>query len=309
MVDKLNPGLWIGLILLLLCSGCAQTPLGVEQNPLEGEIGTASPGKAPLPRKATAKKTPQELATVRRTITEKELRQLGTKDPDLDFYSCLEILCRINKKDKEYIRNDMKKKRPLIVPKHFSSYKDWSPLPPNIVGAGKFPKLILVVKNIPFLGWYQNGTLVNDTYVGIGKMKKWTRRGIYKVNAKDPRHMSTYPNAYGEPAFMPWALHVYNRVWIHAGDVIGPNCSHGCINVPISHIEQLYNWADVGTGVVITESLKDLGSDIKTAHLENPPPKAASVKEQVKGDKKLKPDISVPKQSLGNSNRPATGGI
>ncbi len=316
MVYKLNPGLCIGLIMLLLTSGCAERPLGPGQGFPQDEMEAASPDqkgtKAPSPRKATAKQTPQDLSTSRRTITEKELRQLGEKDPDLEFYRCLEILCRLNKKDKEYIREDMKKKRPLTVPKNFSSYKDWSPLPGTIAGADKFPKLILVVKNIPFLGWYQNGKLVSDTYIGIGKMKAWTKRGIYKVSAKDIHHMSTYPNAYGEPAFMPWALHVYERVWIHAGDVIGPNCSHGCINVPIAHIEQLYNWATIGTGVVITESLNDLGRDIKTAHLENQPQKpqkAPSVKEQVKGDKKLKPEVAAPKQSLGDSNRPATGGI
>lgn len=145
------------------------------------------------------------------------------------------------------------------------SYKDWSPLPEKITGARKFPKLILVVKDIPFLGWYQNGRLVGDTYVCIGRMNTWTKRGLFKVMGKDPSHMSTYPNAYGEPAFMPNALHIYDRVWIHTGDVIGPNCSHGCINVPIGHAQRLYDWANVGTAVLITESLKDLGRDIRKA--------------------------------------------
>jgi hypothetical protein len=60
---------------------------------------------------------------------------------------------------------------------------------------------------------------------------------------------------------------------------------------------------------VITESLNDLGRDIKTAHLENQPQNAPSVKEQANGDKKLKPGVLAPKQSLGDSNRSATGGI
>ena len=194
-------------------------------------------------------------------ITDKAVRNLRQKDPDLEFYRCIEILCRINKKDKEYIRDDMKHKRPLVVPVNFSSFKDWSPLPVNISGALKSPKLILVVKDIHFLGWYQNGRLVGDTYVCTGKMNTWTKKGTFRVQGKDPRHMSTYPNAYGEAACMPDALHIYDRVWIHAGDVTGPNCSHGCINVPIAYSEKLYDWAEIGTPVLITESLKDLGRD------------------------------------------------
>jgi hypothetical protein len=103
---------------------------------------------------------------------------------------------------------------------------------------------------------------------------------MYRVQEKDLNHMSTYPNAYGESAIMPSALHIYERVWIHTGDVIGPNCSHGCINVPIAYSEKLYDWAEVGTAVLITESLKDLGRDMKTTHLEKPPQKTSSVKEK-----------------------------
>lgn len=314
MVGRFNPGLWMGLLVLLLTYGCVQTPIETEQQESQQDqteaAAPAQPGsKASQSPKASAKQTAKDLATVHRVITEKELRQLGDKDPDLEFYHALEILCRLNKKDKEYIREDMKKKRPITVPKNFAAYKDWSPLPRTISGVSKFPKLILVVKNIPFLGWYQNGKLVGDTYICIGKMNTWTKRGIYRVNQKDANHMSTYPNAYGYPSFMPWALHVYERVWIHAGDVIGPNCSHGCINVPIAYSEKLFNWTDIGTGVVITESLKDLGRDIKTAHLDTQPQKGTSVKEQAKEDKKLKSDKQPPAQSLGSSSKAATGGI
>lgn len=277
MVEGLKPGLLIGAIALLALSGCASAPpdngqTGFMPEQVEPAPQTESP-VAPSPLKPSVKASPKELATVRRAISEKEVRKLVVKDPDLDFYRCIEILSRLNRKDKEYIRQDMKRKRPLIVPKNFSVYKDWSPLPSNISGAGKLPKLIVVVKDLHFLGWYQNGRLVGDTYVCIGKMKNWTKKGMYNVQDKDPNHMSTYPNAYGESATMPDALHIYERVWIHTGDVIGPNCSHGCINVPIAYSEKLYNWADVGTAVLITESLKDLNRDIKTSRLAKSPEK------------------------------------
>ena len=270
MLRGLNLGLWVAAIAFLLVSGCATAPVDTAQFEITpDEVGVASgveSAAAPSPSKASVRqvKPPaKDLATLRRPITEKEVRKLETKDPDLEFNRCIEILCRLNRKDKEYIREDMKQKSPLIVPANFSSYKDWSPLPGNIPGAKKFPKLILVVKDIHFLGWYQNGSRVGDTYVCIGKMNAWTKGGMYRVQGKDPSHMSTYPNAYGEAAFMPDALHIYERVWIHTGDVTGPNCSHGCINVPIAYSDKLYDWAEVGTCVLITESLKDLGRDIK----------------------------------------------
>jgi hypothetical protein len=280
-----NSVVWFELpIILLLLSGCAlrKPPVYIppyneaETRPLE------QPVSKPQPPDSQASKSKKELAIVQRTITEKELRKLEEKDPELDFYQCLAILSRLNLKDKEYIRADMKNKRRLKVPKDFSAYKEWSPLPRTITGVGKIPKFILIVKDIPFLGWYNDGKLVNDTYICVGKMRNWTKKGMYRVKVKDPDHMSDYPNAYGEPSLMPFALQIYERVWIHAGDVIGPNCSHGCINVPISHAPKLYAWADIGTVVMVTESLKNLGSDMK-AGLSSIPASGSPTKSAQKG--------------------------
>ncbi|MCE5334033.1 MAG: L,D-transpeptidase [Desulfobacteraceae bacterium] len=283
--------LLICIAVLLVINGCARRPVDMRQveyfPPYEEEEKlpeTRSIKPVPPPRKKTAEKNP---AVSHRRITEKELRLLGERDPDLHIYRCYEILSRLNKKDRDYIREDMKKKRPLIVPKDFSAYKEWSPLPARISGTGKFPKFILVVKDIPFIGWYENGKLVGDSYICIGKMRTWTKRGLYRVKDKDPSHMSTYMNAYGDPALMPLALRVYDRVWIHAGDVVGPNCSHGCINVPLFSADKLYSWADIGAVVLITESLRDLGRDIKLGFTPDKPPSKEPVRtEEQKGSGK-----------------------
>lgn len=275
----LVPGIGL-LIVLFLLPGCVTRQVNMEQAqyipPYEEEAPQPPPSPATQPKKkgkkeaaaqaqkeapAPARKDPP---TVRRAVTEKELRKLAERDPELDFYRCLEILSRLNRKDKEYIRDDMKRKRAIIVPKDFGDYKDWSFLPKTLNGIEKIPKFILVVKDMPFLGWYERGRLVGDTYVCVGKMNTWTKRGMYRIKEKDANHMSNYPNAYGEPSFMPMAMRVYDRVWIHAGDVIGPNCSHGCINVPLGHAEKLFDWADIGTVVMITESLKDFGKEMRT---------------------------------------------
>ena len=291
MVDNFRVGLWAGLlsVLMLLC-GCATKHVDMQQVEVleQNEEQKAAPPApaAAEPRKSTKAASAGKDARwknsplVRRAITEKELRRLEAKDPGLDFSRCVQILSRLNKKDKEYVRNDMKRKRPMLVPRDFSAYKDWTPLPPTIASIGKFPKLILVVKNISFIGWYEHGKLVDDSYVCVGKMNTWTKRGTYRIKQKDPEHMSTYPNAYGDPAYMPMALHVYERVWIHAGDVTGPNCSHGCINVPLYQAEKLYSWTDIGTVVIISESMKDLGQQVKAVYGEKPPNNVPARSEQ-----------------------------
>ncbi|MBP8645552.1 MAG: L,D-transpeptidase [Syntrophobacteraceae bacterium] len=202
----------------------------------------------------------------RRLITEKELAASCEKNPELGRAACLEILARLNSRDRYYIPDDIKNRRPLLVPNSFEAYKDWTPLPKNIQEIRNVRKFILVVKGIPFIGWYENGVLVGDSHICIGKQWGWTRTGLFSVLEKDINHFSqSYPNAYGEPAWMPFAIRVYNRVWIHAGDVIGGFCSHGCINVPIYSAEKLFHWADLGTPVLILDSLDDLRE-----HLEKP---------------------------------------
>jgi ribosomal protein S21 len=198
-------------------------------------------------------------------ITEKDLVKIRQKDPALDVARCVGILARLNGKDPVYIRKDIQHHKPLRAPGDFSCYRDWTPLPRDIAEVRGFHRFILVVKNIAFLGWYENGRLAGDTYVGIGKKNDWTKAGFYKVDRKDPVHWSTYPDAYGDQAVMPDALHIYARVWIHLGDVVGPHCSHGCINVPSGYAGKLWDWADVGAPVLVTESLKTLHRDLEAA--------------------------------------------
>ncbi|MEM5786636.1 MAG: L,D-transpeptidase [Syntrophobacteraceae bacterium] len=250
---------------------------------------------------ASPPKTRKELGLVHRVVTEKELKAYEHRDPDLHFNRCIEILCRLNGKDKEYIRDDIKRKRALTIPRNFAAYKDWSPLPATITGTEKIPKFVLIVKDICFLGWYEKGRLVGDTYVCIGKMNTWTKRGMYRVKEKDPDHMSHYPNAYGEPARMPFAMRVYDRVWIHAGDVVGRNCSRGCINVPLFTSNKLYTWTQIGTPVLITESLKDLGRDVKSGLSAGPASDTRTKTDQRTGTPP-KPSPEKPAKSEPRSN-------
>ena len=147
----------------------------------------------------------------------------------------------------------------MKVPYDFRACMTWTPLPHGIAQIAGHSKFILVAKDIPFLGWYEEGKLVGDTYVCIGKKPEWTKAGLYRVREKVVDQVSSsYRNAYGEPALMPYAMRIYGRVWIHCGDVTGGYCSHGCINLPLDAAVQLFKWADQRTLALIVDSLDDL---------------------------------------------------
>jgi len=199
-----------------------------------------------------------------RTLGFEELEALSDEDPALDQQACLEMLARLNQKDRVYIKEDMKRQRPIRVPNDFTAFKTWSPLPRSLSQIRNEKQFILVSKDIPFLGWYEEGNLAGDTHICIGKKPKWTRAGLYQVKEKAVNHVSSsYRNAYGGPAWMPYAMRIYDRVWIHAGDITGGYCSHGCINLPLDAAAELFKWARAGTHVLIVESLGNLDRALK----------------------------------------------
>jgi hypothetical protein len=200
-----------------------------------------------------------------RVITEDELNNLELKDPTLTSSSSHKILARLNSKAEFYIYGDIRRQRPLRVPNDFRAYRDWTPLPREIKDPAPTPKCILVVKDIPFIGWYEKGKLVGDSQVALGMPGEETKAGVYKILDKAvEKYSMSYRNDLGEPAWMPWAMRIYGGVWIHAGDISGPYCSHGCMMLPMSAAEELFHWTDAQTTVVIVESLSDLSKRAKS---------------------------------------------
>ena len=200
-----------------------------------------------------------DTAWTMRTISNQELEAWAEKDPDLSRRACMEILARLNLKGRIYIQEDIKQRKALKVPNDFLAYLTWTPMPQRIAQVSEQSKFILVIKDIPFLGWYERGSLTGDTHICIGKKPGWTKAGLYRVKEKDVDHVSaSYRNAYGSAALMPFAMRIYERVWIHGGDITGGYCSHGCINLPLDTAAELFKWTEQGTMVLIVESLEDL---------------------------------------------------
>lgn len=198
-----------------------------------------------------------DVTWTKRAISQEELLALEKSDPSLDLNTCLDILARLNCKEPFYIRHDIREGRGLKVPMDFNAYRNWTPLPvrlPEKMCAT--PKLILVVKDIAFIGWYESGVLVGDSQACTGVSGQDTRAGSYRVEEKDAEHTSSsYPNDFGSPAWMPFSLRIYETVWIHAGNVFGAHCSHGCVTLPIEKAEALFRWAEPGTPVLVTETV------------------------------------------------------
>jgi hypothetical protein len=199
-----------------------------------------------------------------RVISQDELSRLNEKDSTLTPAVCCLILARLNAKAHYHVSDDIRNGRSLKVPNNFGSYKHWTPMPRYLPKLDGVPKFILVVKDIPFLGWYAEGRLVRDSYICIGKSGERTEAGLFMIEEKDVNHLSrSYPNSYGQPAWMPHAMRIYGNVWIHAGDITGPNCSHGCVTLPLDEAADIFLWTDAGTPVLILESLTDLDRDLQ----------------------------------------------
>jgi lipoprotein-anchoring transpeptidase ErfK/SrfK len=230
-------------------------------------IKTARVGVTPQvkPKEEPVRKQgPPDMGCTKRVVSEDELLKLSEKDPDLTLDACRKILARLNTKAVYHVSGDIRKGRPLKVPNDFAAYKNWSPLPARIDEIAGVPKLILVAKEVPFLGWYENGVLKGDTYVCLGKKWDMTEAGVYKVEDKHAEYFSrSYPDAYGQPASMPWSMRIYGGVYIHEGDVTEGYCSPGCVELPPETAEKLFHWAPVGTPVVVLDSLDQLRAALR----------------------------------------------
>lgn len=243
------------------------------------------PSTRPQQEKASGKKFSQDTGYKIRPISEQELSRIAETHPDLTYDVLIEILARLNRQARYYVRDNIRDGTPIRVPNNFLDYRNWTPLPRSIPGGSGIPKLILVSKDTFFLGWYERGKLAADTQICIGQKPEWTEAGIYKVLEKDPDHYSrSYTNALGGPAWMPSALRVYGTVWIHGGDVAGGYCSHGCITVPLSTAKVLFEWTPTGTPVIVLDSLSDLDGAISSLSARSAPEEPVTLSPYRKGE-------------------------
>lgn len=245
---------------------CIVAPDSMDGLPGTSGVGVVQASAAQLPAREgkSALHDDGALGWEERVITEEELESLAQRDPDMSPTVARGILARLNVRARYYIAEDIKAKRALKVPHDFQQFKSWTPMPARLPEIGHLPKFVIIIKDIPFLGWYEHGNLVGDAEVCIGKSWGSTRSGVYKVDSKIIDAVSLkYKNAFGEPAPMPWAMRIYEHVWVHAGDISSGYCSHGCINLPLHPAKALFEWADTITIVAVVDSLERIPAFFK----------------------------------------------
>jgi lipoprotein-anchoring transpeptidase ErfK/SrfK len=135
------------------------------------------------------------------------------------------------------------------------------------------PKAIMVSIGEQVLRAYQDGRLVLFTYVTTGRPELPTVTGHFYIYEKVTPWQFTSPWPPGSPYYYPptWIKYwmpFYSGYGLHDawwrqhygpgtnvyGDGPGskePTGTHGCVNIPFAQTQWLWNWAPVGTPVVV----------------------------------------------------------
>ena len=126
-------------------------------------------------------------------------------------------------------------------------------------------KVIVISLSRQMLTAFQDGSAVITTYVTTGRPALPTPPGVYRIFARYSPYKMISPWPYGSafwypPSWTNWAMEFRSggyfihdapwRSWYGPGSSTY-NGTHGCVNVPYSPMATLWNWAPIGTTVVV----------------------------------------------------------
>ena len=124
-------------------------------------------------------------------------------------------------------------------------------------------KEIIVSRGEQKLYAYEDGELFMETDISTGLELTPTPRGTFTIFRKTPSRYMQGPlpglasDQYYDLPGVPWNLY-----FTHGGAVIhgaywhtsfGSRYSHGCVNLPSDKARELYDWADIGTAVIVKD--------------------------------------------------------
>jgi LysM repeat protein len=125
----------------------------------------------------------------------------------------------------------------------------------DIRDAMRIKKLIVVKLKSQHMYAYENGRLVRSVTVSTGLPGSPTVTGEYAIYQKLPAQTMSGPGYY-LPG-VPWVMYFYQGYGLHGTywhNNFGTPMSHGCVNLPTGEAKWLYDWAEVGTPVIVMES-------------------------------------------------------
>ena len=118
-------------------------------------------------------------------------------------------------------------------------------------------KLITVDIGKQTLYAWDGGQIVHQTKVSTGMRYTPTLKGSFSIKRKVP--IQDMRGSY--PPYPPYHIKDVKHVMYYSGayaihgahwhNKFGSRASHGCVNVPPTSAEWLYNWADTGTRVEV----------------------------------------------------------
>jgi lipoprotein-anchoring transpeptidase ErfK/SrfK len=101
---------------------------------------------------------------------------------------------------------------------------------------------------------WEGSTPVYAVIVSTGKAATPTVTGVFEVQSM--HRVTRMRGADYDVPDVPWTMYYYRGYAIHGAywhHNFGTPVSHGCVNVAVDHAEWFFNWADVGTPVVVQE--------------------------------------------------------
>lgn len=131
----------------------------------------------------------------------------------------------------------------------------------TVQGSTKYQKYIKVSIDEQRLYAYENGRVTKTFLVSTGVVKYPTPIGTFAVTAKIPEkdYQWTYgpehPDNY-DIKDVPWNLRFAPTYYLHNAfwhNNFGRRMSHGCVNINLENSKWVYDWADIGTPVIIKE--------------------------------------------------------
>jgi lipoprotein-anchoring transpeptidase ErfK/SrfK len=136
-------------------------------------------------------------------------------------------------------------------------------VPFQAVTPAAFNKLLVADVTTKQLAAFQNGQQVNSFLVSAGAPATPTPIGEFHIYAKLTSQTMTGYNTNGtryvQPN-VPWVNYftagdaVHGNYWRSASVFGNVNTSHGCVGVPVNQAEWIYNWAPLGTTVIVTNN-------------------------------------------------------
>lgn len=113
-------------------------------------------------------------------------------------------------------------------------------------------KQIVVILSLQTAYAYENGVLVNEFIVSTGLPDTPTVQGNFTVLRKYDSTRMTGPGY--DLSNVPWVMYFYQGYSFHGTywhDNFGNPMSHGCINMRTEEAKWLYDWAPIGTPIMI----------------------------------------------------------